>query len=311
MYHQSLMDWLNYHHLLYFWTVAREGSIARACEKLHLAQPTISGQLRSLEESIGAKLFARAGRGLKLTDTGQLVYRYTDEIFGIGRELTEALKGRPTGRPVRLTVGIAEVVPKLVAYRLLEPALSLNEPVHLICQEDKTDRLLAALSNHEIDLVVTDAPVGAGTRVRAYSHLLGASGTALFAAPQLAERFRENFPACLDGAPFLLPMDGSALRRGLDEWLDAEGIHPRIVGEFQDNALLKVFGQAGAGVFAAPTAIEREVQDLYRAVLLGRLESVPERFYAVSVERRLKHPAVLAISEAARAGLFREPVSRS
>ncbi|HWR50584.1 MAG TPA: transcriptional activator NhaR [Bryobacteraceae bacterium] len=304
------MEWLNYHHLLYFWTVAREGSIARACEKLRLAQPTISGQLRALEESIEAKLFARAGRGLKLTDTGQLVYRYADEIFGIGRELQEALEGRPTGRPVRLTVGIAEVVPKLVAYRLLEPALSLSQPVHLICQEDKTDKLLAALSNHEIDLVLTDAPIGAGTRVRAYSHLLGASGAALFAAPQLAERFRDDFPACLDGAPFLLPMDGSALRRGLDEWFEAHGVRPRIIGEFQDNALLKVFGQAGAGVFAAPTAIEREVQDLYRAVLLGRLDSVTERFYAVSVERRLKHPAVVAISEAARAKLFREPAPR-
>ena len=298
------MEWLNYHHLLYFWTVAKEGSIARACEKLHLAQPTISGQLRLLEENLGEKLFAKAGRGLALTETGQVVYRYAEEIFGLGQELQSALKGKPKGRPVRLHVGISDWLPKLVAYRLLQPALALPEPVHLVCQEAAPDRLLAALSEHQLDVVLSDAPVTSLARVKAFNHLLGACGVTLFGAPVLAGRYRNEFPASLDGAPMLLPIEGCALRRSLDQWFDSLGIRPRLVAEFQDSALMKTFGQAGVGIFAAPSVIEKEVEDHYQAAVVGRPDTVVERFYAISVERRIRHAAVLAISEAARGSLF-------
>ncbi|MFB3776304.1 MAG: transcriptional activator NhaR [Bryobacteraceae bacterium] len=298
------MEWLNYHHLLYFWMVAREGSIARACKTLHLAQPTISGQLRLLEENLGEKLFARAGRGLVLTETGRVVYRYAEEIFGLGKELQSVLKGKTKGRPLRLHVGISDWVPKLVAYRLLQPAMALPEPVHLICQESAPERLLAGLSEHQLDVVLSDAPVTSLTRVKAFNHLLGACGVTLFAAPALAGRYRDGFPASLDGAPVLLPVEGCTLRRSLDQWFDSHGIRPQLVGEFQDSALLKTFGQAGAGIFAAPSVIEKEIVDNYQTELVGRLDAVTERFYAISVERRIRHPAVLAISDAARDNLF-------
>jgi LysR family transcriptional regulator, transcriptional activator of nhaA len=298
------MQWLNYHHLLYFHAVARAGSIVRACEQLRLAQPTISGQLRALEESLGQKLFVRAGRGLALTDVGQVVYRYADEIFALGRELTQVLAGRPQGRPARLHVGLSDAVPKLVAYRILEPVFSMPEPVEIVCHEDKPDRLVAELSSHALDLVLTDAPLNAAVRVRAFNHLLGSCGVTLFAAAPLAARYRKRFPASLDNAPFLLPLSTSTLRRSLEQWFDAAGIRPQVVGEFQDSALLKTFGQGGAGVFAAPTAIEKEVREHYRVAVLGRVDSIVERFYAVSVERKLKHPAVVALSESARTKLF-------
>jgi LysR family transcriptional activator of nhaA len=298
------MEWLNYHHLLYFWTVAKEGSIARACEQLRLAQPTISGQLRQLEDSLGEKLFRKQGRGLALTEVGQVVYEYADEIFGLGRELQDVLKGRPRGRPVRLRVGISDMVPKLITYRILHPVLNLPDPVQLICDEDTPDRLLALLADHRIDVMLSDAPIPPTAPVKAFSHLLGSSAATVFGASKLAARYRRNFPASLDGAPFLLPIDGSALRRSLDQWFDARRIRPRIVGEFQDRALMKTFGQAGAGLFAAPTAIAREIRTNYRVTALGRIDAVVERFYAVSPERKLKHPAVVTITEAAREMLF-------
>jgi LysR family transcriptional activator of nhaA len=298
------MEWLNYHHLLYFWMIAKEGSIARACEELNLAQPTISGQLRALEENLGEKLFTRVGRRLVLTETGQLVYEYADEIFGLGRELTDVLKGRPRGRPIRLTVGISDLIPKLIAYRILQPALRLREPVHLVCVEDQPDRLLLELSAHRLDLVLSHTPANLAVSVRVFNHRLGSCGVSLFSTGVLAAQYRKAFPACLDGAPFLLPLERSASRRGLEQWFAAEGIHPQIVGEFQDNALLGAFGQAGAGIFAAPSAIEKEVRRIYRVAVIGRLESVVEEFYAVSAERKIKHPAVAAITEAARNKLF-------
>lgn len=298
------MDQLNYHHLRYFWAVAREGSVTRASERLHISQPTVSAQIRELEAALGEKLLARSGRGVVLTEVGRLAYRYADEIFGIGRELTEALKGRPTGRPLKLSVGIADVVPKLVAYLVLEPALRLPEAVELECFEDKPERLLAELAVHGLDVVLSDAPVPAGVKVKAYSHLLGECGVALYAAPALAARLRGRFPAVLDGAPLLLPTANTSLRRALDVWLEQRGLEPRVVGEFEDSALLKVFGQAGVGLFAAPAAIESEVRRQYGVRRIGALEGVSERFYAISAERRLKHPAVLAISQAARAKLF-------
>jgi LysR family transcriptional activator of nhaA len=298
------MEWLNYHHLLYFWAVAKERSIARACEKLRLAQPTISGQLRLLEESLGEKLFTKAGRGLALTDVGQVVYRYADEIFGLGRELQDVLKGRPRGRPLRLLVGVSDLVPKLIAYRILHPALEMSEPVQIVCDEDTPDRLLAALAEHRLDVVLSDAPITSMIPVKAFNHLLGSCGVTLFAAPQLASRYRKNFPAYLDGAPFLLPMEGSSLRRSMEQWFDSENIRPNLVGEFKDGALMKTFGQAGAGVFAAPSAIEKEIREHYRVVIVGKIDSIVERFYAISVERKLKHPAVVTISQAARGELF-------
>ncbi len=303
------MEWLNYHHLLYFYTVAREGSIAKACRKLLLAQPTISGQLRQLEESLGEKLFVRAGRGLALTEMGQLVYRYAEEIFGLGRELQDVLKGRPRGRPMRLLVGISDMVPKLIAYRILQPVLSMDEPVQLVCQEDTPDRLMADLADHRLDVVLSDAPFSPTTRVRAFNHPLGSCGVTLFCASAMAARYRKEFPASLDGAPFLLPLEGSTLRRALEQWFDVQRIRPKLVGEFKDSALMMTFGQARAGLFAAPSAIEQQVREHYKVSVVGRTNDVVERFYAISVERKLKHPAVVAISEAARDKLFAPPTA--
>ena len=298
------MEWLNYHHLLYFWTVARTGGVSAASAELRLAQPTISGQLRLLEEHFGEKLFHRVGRRLELTDMGRMVYRYAEEIFTLGRELTDAVRGRPTGRPLRFAVGIADQVPKLIAYRLMEPALKLPEPVRLVCHEDKPERLLADLAVHALDLVLTDAPLNPTINVRAFSHLLGECGTTIFGAKALAGRYRRGFPRSLDGAPFLMPTDNTVLRRNLDQWFSQLDLRPQVVSEFEDSALLKAFGERGVGLFAAPTAIEAEVRRQYGVQIIGRVEQVRERFYAISVERRLKHPAVVAISEAAKEKLF-------
>ena len=298
------MEWLNYHHLLYFWAVAREGGVTKASEQLRLAQPTISGQLKALEEALGEKLFERTGRRLVLTDVGRVVYRYADEIFTLGRELQDTLKGRPTGRPVRFTVGVADAVPKLVAYRLLQPALTLPEPVHVVCREDKPERLLSELGLHSLDLVLSDAPASPGVKVKAYSHLLGETPVAFFGTDALAAEHRRGFPRSLDGAPVLVPTEGSSLRRSLEQWFDAEGLRPRVVGEIEDSALLKVFGQAGTGLFPAPVAIEAEIRVQFGVKVVGRVDAVKARFYALSAERKLKHPAVLAIREAARSELF-------
>lgn len=298
------MERLNYHHLLYFWMVAREGTVARAAAKLGLAQPTLSGQVHALEGALNEKLFERAGRGLRLTEMGRTVFRYADEIFALGRELAESVRGQPTGRPLRLTLGVADGMPKLVAYRLIEPALSLKQPVRLVVHEQSTERLLAALVLHEVDVVLTDRVAPPGVSVRVFNHLLGDCGATLFAAPRLAAKYRRRFPRALDGAPFLLPGAASTLRRGLEQWFEELKIRPRIIGEFDDSTLIKVFGQAGAGVFAAPSIIESSVRKQYGVAVVGRLDSVRERFYAVSTERRLKHPGIIAITESARRELF-------
>jgi LysR family transcriptional activator of nhaA len=298
------MEWINYHHLLYFWVVAREGSIVRASQELHLAQPTISGQLRVLEEELGEKLFMRAGRNLALTETGRMVYRYADEIFTIGRELREALQGRATDRPMRVMIGITDVLPKLVAYRLLEPALHLEEPVHLTCQEGKLEQLVAELAVYNLDVVLSDAPIGPLVKVRAFNHLLGESSVSFFGVPSLATVYRQQFPQSLQQAPLLAPTDNTVLRRNLDQWFEAQDLHPTIVGEFEDSALLNVFGQQGIGLFTAPTIIEAEVQRQYNVELIGRVDAVKERFYAITISRKLRHPAVIAMSNAARQDLF-------
>ena len=297
------MEWLNYHHLLYFWVVAREGSIAAATRKLNLTQPTISAQLRLLEESLGEKLFEKSGRSLVLTEAGRVALRYADEIFALGRELRDTLRDRPTGKPVRVTVGIADVVPKLVAYRVLRPAFEAAPDVEMVCREASSETLLTLLGQHEVDLVLTDAPA-AGAPLRAYNHLLGESGTTLFAAPSLAASVRKHFPKSLHGAPLLLPGAATQIRRALELWLDGSGLEPRRVGEFDDLALMTAFGRAGTGIFPAPTAIEDEIEAQYGVRVVGRLPEVRERFYAVSAERKIKNPMVSAITSAARRRIF-------
>ena len=298
------MNWLNYHHLLYFHTVAREGSVVRAAQLLHLTQPTVSGQIKTLEDALGERLFDRVGRRLVLTDVGRLVYRYAEEIFSLGRELMDVLNDRPSGRPFRLVVGVADVMPKLIVQLLLEPALALPEGVHLVCREDKTDRLLAALALHELDVVLSDSPMAPGLGVKAFSHLLGESGVTFLARKPLAGKLARQFPASLDQAPMLLPTENTALRRSLDAWFDAQGITPRVGAEFEDSALLKVFGERGLGVFPVPSVVEAEVCRQHGVAVVGRATGLVERFYAISLEKKLKHPAVVAISDGARRDLF-------
>jgi LysR family transcriptional activator of nhaA len=298
------MEWLNYHHLLYFWTVAREGSIARASETLRLAQPTISEQIRLLEESLGVKLLQKKGRNLFLTDAGRVAFEYAEEIFSRGREMSDVLRGRTVGRATRFTLGIADVVPKLIAYRLILPALEF-EPIRLVCREGKPDKLLSQLAIHEVDLVISDSPLDPSLRIRAFSHLLGQSGLSFFAHPRLARRFKARFPKCLDGMPFLMPADNTDLRRSLEHWLDAQGVHPVVVGEFEDSALAAVFGEAAVGAFAAPTPTEAQVKRQYGLALLGRTRDIVESFYAISLDRQIKHPAVIAISKFAQSSIFR------
>jgi len=298
------MDWLNYHHLLYFWTVAREGTIARASEKLHLGQPAISTQLKQLEQSLGQKLFQKTGRNLELTETGRMVYRYADEIFSLGREMVDSVKGRPTGKPVRFVVGIVDVLPKLIAKRLLEPALQLPDPLKLVCIEDSLERLLSELALHNVDIVLSDTPVTGAMRIRAFNHLLGESSIAVFGTKELSRKYGKGFPTSLNGAPFLLQGRASAVRRSLETWFDSHDLHPLIRAEFDDSALLKVFGQAGEGLFAAPFVMRDEICRLHEVEFVGEIPGVREQFYAISAERRLKHPAVLAISSTAREDLF-------
>jgi LysR family transcriptional activator of nhaA len=296
------MNWLNYHHLLYFWTVAREGSVTRACRTLHLTQPTVSGQIRLLEKSLKATLFERSGRSLVLTDTGRLVYRYADEIFAIGRDLQDALHDRPRGQPLRFAVGVADTLPKVLVHRLLAPAFSLGEEIRITCVDGPPDRLVAELALHELDLVVSDFPANPRLGLKAFNHQLGECGITFFAAP--ASRHRRGFPQSLSNAPLLLPHGNTALRRSLEEWFDRHGIRPRIRGEFADSGLLKAFGGFGDGIFAAPTAVEADVKRMYGVRVVGREESIRERFFAISVEKRIKHPAVVAITQAARKKLF-------
>jgi LysR family transcriptional regulator, transcriptional activator of nhaA len=298
------MEWLNYHHLLYFWTVARLGSVSHASEELHLTQATVSAQLKSLETSLGEKLFRKAGRHLIPTETGKVVFRYADEIFSLGQEMMGTLKGNPQGRLARLTVGVADVMPKLVAYHLIEPALQLSDSHRIICREGTNKELLAALAVHDIDVVLTDSQIDPAINVRAFSHLLGECGMTLFGTAKLAAACRGRFPKCLDGAPFLLPTSNTAVRRSLDQWFEAQNIRPVIVAECEDSALLQVFGQRGLGLFFVPSVISAEVQRQRMVKVMGRVSVVREQFFAISLDRKLKHPAVLAISEAARTRLF-------
>ncbi|HZN95670.1 MAG TPA: transcriptional activator NhaR [Myxococcales bacterium] len=299
------MEWLNYHHLLYFWTVAREGSIARASVELRLAQPTISGQIRQLEQVLGDPLFVRKGRNLALTELGRVVFRYAEDIFALGRELMDEVRGRATGRPLRLMVGVDDVLPKAIVRLLLQPARSLEKPVRLVCREDRSfDEFLAELATFSLDMVLSDTPVGPGAQVRAFNHLLGECGTTFFAGPRLARAHRKAFPRSLEGAPLLVPGARSTARRALDQWLHAQEIRPAIAGEFDDPALMNLFGEDGLGLMAAPAVLEEDLRRRYHLEVVGRVDGLRQRFYAVSVERKLKHPAVVAICESARRELF-------
>lgn len=298
------MEWLNYHHLFYFWAVMHEGSVTAACTRLLLAPSTISAQVGKLEETLGGKLFRRVGRGLEPTDLGRLVFRYANEIFSLGREMMDTVRGRPVVGPLSLKVGIVNVLPKLIALKLLEPALSLPEQVHLVCHEDKEERLLAELAMHNLDVVLSDSPVRKGLSIKVYNHLLGECGVTFFAIKKLAMQFRPGFPKSLDGARMLLPLDMTTLREGLERWFESLKIKPVIAAEFEDSALLKEFGQKGHGIFPVPSVIEKEVQHQYDVRVVGRTDAVRERFYAISYERIIKNPAVTAISDAARQGFL-------
>ena len=298
------MEWLNYHHLLYFWTLARTGSISAASKELRLASPTISNQIRKLENNLGEELLRRSGRKLVLTDMGRIAMRYADEIFTLGQEFTSTMKERPTGRPLRFCVGIADVLPKTIAFRLIEPALRLSTPVHLICREDRPDHLLADLAVHDIDVVLSDAPASPAANIRAFNHLLGECGVS-FVAPKKLVFLKKGFPRSLDGAPFLLPLDNTALRRDLDEWFHSQKLRPAVMGEFADLALLRVFAEEGFGVFAVPSLMEDQMRR-YGFHKIGATAAITVRFYAISVERQVRHPAVVAVCEGARNTLLRQ-----
>lgn len=298
------MEWLNYHHLLYFWVVAREGSIKKACEKLHLTQPTISSQLQALEDSLGHSLFIRQPRGLQLTDVGRLVFRYSEEIFSLGQEMTQTLKGQPSNRPIQLRVGVIDSLPKMIVYELLEAALKSDKPCHLVCEEGKLEQLLSELAIHQLDLVLSDIPVPPTIRIQAFNHLLGESGVLLFGCPQLAKKYRNNFPKSLDNAPLLLPKSHTSLRKEVDSWFALHEIRPPVVGEFEDSAMQKAFGQAGLGIFPGSAIMKEEICRQYQVEVVGEMENVIQRFYAHTVERRLKNPAVIAISQLAKDRTF-------
>jgi LysR family transcriptional activator of nhaA len=295
---------VNYKHLHYFWVVAKQGSIVRASEKLHLTPQTISGQLSMLEDQLGISLFSKAGRNLALTETGRLVLSYADEIFSLGGELEEFIHQLPARLPQTLRVGVADVVPKSIAHRILAPALKMPEPVRMVCRESNLDTLLAELSVHRLDLVLADRPIPSTVSTRGYSHKLGQCAVSFFATKKLSKKLKGDFPQCLDKAPLLLPSSDNQLRSAIDQWLDKKRIYPRVVAEFDDSALMKVFGQEGAGIFIAPAAIESEVEKQYDVLSIGRIKEVKEQFYAISVERRVSHPVVSAIMDVARESLF-------
>jgi LysR family transcriptional activator of nhaA len=302
------MRHLNYNHLLYFWTVAKEGSVVRAAEKLHLTPQTISGQLKLLEDTIGEALFDRVGRGLALTDTGRVVEQYANEIFNLGAELSQRIKSKTPGSPSAFNIGIVNSIPKLISYKILEPGLYMEEPIKLVCFEGDLENLLADLAVHKLDMVLSDRAIPTGLNVRAFNHSLGTSHLAFFGNPKLIRTIKKKaltktFPEILDNAPIIMPLHTNALRRTLDDWFEQMAITPRVIAEFDDSALLKVFGQAGAGFFAAPSVIAEQVQEMYGVKKLGTISEIQENYYVISPERHLKHPAVIEITQSAKQNL--------
>ena len=294
------MPSFNYRHLQYFWAVVREGGVTAAAESLHVSQSAVSTQIRKLERALGQELFDRSGRSLTLTPEGRVVMEYADAIFRLGNELGETLEGGLAGRPMRLTVGLSATIPNLVAFHFLEPAFELPDPVRTVVREASTDHLLGELATQNVDMVLADMPVPANVSVRAYNHPLGASPVDIFAPPLIAHRVREDFPRSLDGEPFLLPTEGYTLRRSLEDWFQREGIRPRVFAEIEDNDLINVFAEGGAGMFAAPSVIADDIRVRYAVEVVGRAEGLLERYYAITAHRQLRHPVVAAITEGAR-----------
>ena len=291
---------INYKHLHYFWAVAKQGGVARASEHLHLTPQTISGQISLLEENLGEALFRKAGRNLELTDAGRMVLSYAEEIFSLGGELEDSVRNLPGGRPMVFRVGIVDVVPKTIAYRLLAPAIQLPGAMRIVCRENSLESLLAELALHRIDMVLADSPIPPALNIRGFSHSLGECGISFLATPELAARLQGEFPHNLNAAPLLIPSDINQVQGRLLNWLDSQRIHPRIIGEFDDSALMKAFGQAGTGIFVTPSAIATENMRQYGVEMIGSTESVCEQFYAISVERKISHPAVAEITQTAR-----------
>lgn len=294
------MRHINYTYLLYFWTVHREGSVSRAAKVLHLTPQTISGQIKQLEESIGVPLFRREGRSLVLTDTGQLVVQFADEIFTLGRELTQVLRfGAKPRSPRTLAVGVVDSLAKLITCEILAPAMTLEEPVRVVTREAPLEELLAEISVHRLDIVLSDRSMPQ-LNVRAFSHSLGQSNVAFFARADLAGELAGDFPGSLDGAPFLLPAARDTLRARLEDWFADQELRPVIVAEVDDSALMKALGQQGLGVFTAPAAISERVCENFGVVEIGRTADLIERYYAIVPQRKIAHPAVLAITESGR-----------
>ena len=298
------MEWLNYHHLLYFWTVVRAGSIHKASLELRISPPAISTQLKLLEEQLGEQLLTRSGRRLVITEMGRTVFAYAEDIFSLGRELMDVVKNRPVGRALHLDVGVVDVMPKIVAQLLLEPAFQLGQAVRICCREASASELLARLATHELDVVLSDSPVDSNLKIRAYAHLLGECGITFATTPRVARTMKEKFPRCLNGVPMLLPTENTALRRNLNFWFESHELRPLIVGEFEDYALLRAFGHSGTGVFPVPSAFKRKIQGEGGVRIIGSTEDVRCQFYAISAERKIQHPAVVAICNAARRDLF-------
>ncbi len=294
------MEWLNYHHLRYFWTVAKEGSLARAAAKLHVSQPSISEQIRELEAVLGEKLFRRDGRNNVLTDAGQVIFGYADEIFALGREMMNAIKQRPGTKTLRLYVGVADSFPKLVTNEILKPVFTLPQMVHVICREGKMEDLLAQLTAHRLDIVLADEPASSSTNFKTFNHPLGETGTTFCAEGKLAARLKKNFPKSLHEAPALLPTENTSLRRALETWFRDQAIRPRIVAEFEDLALMKVMAAEGRGFIALPSLAMNDAVDHYGFQVIGRTDKCRVQFHAITAERRIAHPAVVQITNQAR-----------
>lgn len=298
------MRWLNYHHFFYFWTVTREGSIARAARTLRLTEPTVSAQIHALEEALGEALFRREGRGLALTDAGLIAQSYANHIFTLGQEFQATIAGTAHSKAARFRAGIADAIPRQLAFRLLEPVLRLPTPYILTCQTDSPESLLVKLITHQVDAVVSDAPLDPRGTTGTYNRMLGECGISIFGTPKTSAKLRRQFPKSLDGVPFLFPAEGTGLRRSLERWFLMNGIRPKIQGEFTDSTLIKTFGRAGVGVFAAASAIERELRQQYQVRVIGRIPAIRERLYISSASRKAEHPAISLISNAASRRLF-------
>lgn len=298
-----MMEWLNYHHLRYFWTVAKEGSISRAAAKLHVSQPSISEQMRELESALGEKLFRREGRNNKLTEAGQVVFGFAEEIFALGREMVNAVKQRPGAKTLRLYVGVVDSFPKLVTNEILKPVFSLPQTVHVICREGKMEDLLAQLAAHRLDIVLSDEPASSSVNFKTFNHPLGETGTTFCAEKRLATRLKRNFPKSLHEAPALLPSENTPFRRALESWFRAQRIQPNVVAEFEDLALMKVMASEGRGFIAVPSVAVNEARERYGFQVIGKADQCRLQFHAVTAERRIHHPAATAITSTAKSFL--------